>query len=61
MAHSGSPRDSGADGGRKPGLTQLRTQIDKLDRQLVGLMNERAEIARQIGHIKQATEIFNHD
>jgi chorismate mutase / prephenate dehydratase len=61
MAHSGSPRDSGLDGGKKPGLTHLRAQIDKLDRQLVGLMNERAEIARQIGHIKQATGQQTYD
>ena len=61
MAHSGSPRDSAADGGKKPALSTLRSHIDKLDRQLVGLMNERAEIARQIGHVKQSTGQQTYD
>jgi chorismate mutase / prephenate dehydratase len=55
MAHSGSPRDVPADGRRKPGLAQFRAEIDALDRKLVALMNERAEIARQIGHLKQSS------
>ncbi|RLS83460.1 MAG: prephenate dehydratase [Planctomycetota bacterium] len=61
MAHSGTPRDSAADGGKKPALSTLRSHIDKLDRQLVGLMNERAEIARQIGHVKQSTGQQTYD
>jgi chorismate mutase/prephenate dehydratase len=44
-----------ADGrGRPSSLTGLRSQIDALDRELVGLMNARAELARQIGHIKRS-------
>ena len=61
MAHSGSPRDSAGDSAKKPGLPQLRSQIDKIDRQLVGLMNDRAEIARQIGHVKQSNGQQTYD
>jgi chorismate mutase/prephenate dehydratase len=44
-----------ADGrGKAVGLAALRSQIDVLDRDLVGLMNARAELARQIGHIKRS-------
>jgi chorismate mutase / prephenate dehydratase len=61
MAHSGSPRDGKDEGGRKSGLTQLRAQIDTIDRQLVGLMNERAEVAREIGHVKQSSGQQTYD
>ncbi|MGI9176914.1 MAG: chorismate mutase, partial [Pirellulales bacterium] len=55
MATTGSPRDAAGEGSKKPGLTHLRSQIDTIDRQLVGLMNDRAEVARQIGHVKQSS------
>ncbi len=61
MAHSGSSHESAGDGGRRPTLAQLRSKIDKLDRQLVGLMNDRAEVARQIGHVKQSTGQVTYD
>jgi len=40
-----SPSDSGE-------LRRLRQQIDRLDRRIVALLNERAELARQVGHEK---------
>ena len=35
-----------------PELRRLRRQIDALDRRLVGLLNERAELAREAGREK---------
>lgn len=42
-------------------LKQLRTAIDKLDVQLLKLINERATLAAEIGKVKneQGTDIFN--
>jgi chorismate mutase/prephenate dehydratase len=37
-----------------PELTRLRQEIDELDRRIVGLLNERAELARAVGHEKAA-------
>ncbi|MBM4011132.1 MAG: prephenate dehydratase [Planctomycetes bacterium] len=54
MAHSDTARDSSG-GGRRPTLANLRSRIDTVDRQLVRLMNQRAEVAREIGHLKQST------
>jgi len=36
-------------------LSPLRDRIDTIDHQIVALLNERAEIALEIGRIKQAT------
>ena len=41
-----------SESGDKP-LASLRFQIDQLDRQIVELLNQRADSARQIGRIKQ--------
>ena len=35
-------------------LRRLRQRIDALDRRIVGLLNERAELAREIGRAKTA-------
>ncbi len=43
----------GADSKKAPTLSGLRTEIDQIDKDLVGLLNRRAEIAVQIGQIKQ--------
>src|SRR6516162_9355365 len=42
-------------------IRQLRTQIDKLDLQLLKLANERASLAAEIGEIKndQGAEVFS--
>ena len=34
-------------------LNDLRRRVDALDAQIVRLLNERAEVARQIGHVKE--------
>jgi chorismate mutase/prephenate dehydratase len=35
-------------------LRRLRQRIDALDRRIVGLLNERAELAREAGRVKRA-------
>ena len=35
-------------------LTRLRAEIDELDRRIVALINERAELTRAVGHEKAA-------
>ena len=37
-----------------PELRRLRHRIDALDRRIVGLLNERAELAREAGRAKTA-------
>ena len=39
---------------RPPSLTSLRRRIDRLDREIVERINERAELAHSIGKIKDA-------
>ena len=46
-------------GGRRarrssPELNRLRAEIDELDRRIVVLLNQRAELARAVGHEKAA-------
>ena len=36
-------------------LAPLRERIDAIDHEIVALLNERAELALEIGHLKQAT------
>ena len=38
--------------GETPELARLRRRIDALDRRIVGLLNERAELAREVGREK---------
>ena len=47
------PHQPSSDAAKPAGLGALRAQIDRIDRELVERMNERAELARQIGHIKR--------
>jgi chorismate mutase / prephenate dehydratase len=46
----------GGRGGRNetPELARLRQRIDALDRKIVGLLNERAELGREVGREKVA-------
>jgi chorismate mutase/prephenate dehydratase len=44
-----SPRRGGRRAPDSPELQRLREAIDALDRRIVGLVNERAELARAIG------------
>jgi chorismate mutase/prephenate dehydratase len=43
-----------ADAKRGPTLASLRSEIDRIDKELVVLLNRRSELAVQIGQIKQA-------
>jgi chorismate mutase / prephenate dehydratase len=42
---------------RAPTISALRAKIDKVDQQLVKLMNERAEYAHEIGQVKNNTGV----
>src|SRR6185503_4619600 len=44
---------SAADAKRAPTLPALRGEIDRIDKDLVALLNRRAELALQIGMVKQ--------
>lgn len=46
--------------GRAPNLQSLRGQIDKIDQQILKLINDRARLAVEIGHVKSGdgVEIF---
>jgi chorismate mutase len=61
VSQDGSGRIGGGPargGGRPPRgsaeLARLRAEIDELDRRIVGLLNERAELTRAVGHEKAA-------
>lgn len=56
-----SRKTSRSDRERAPTLASLRQEIDRLDRDLVALMNKRAEIAAQIGQVKdrQGLEVWS--
>jgi len=40
--------------GQSPELARLRAEIDELDRRIVALFNERAELTKAVGHEKTA-------
>jgi chorismate mutase / prephenate dehydratase len=61
MAKSGSHSESPEDGRKSPGLASLRGQIDTLDREIVDRMNQRAEVARQIGNLKKSSGQQTYD
>jgi len=42
-----------ADPAETPELRRLRRRIDALDRRIVGLLNERAELGRSVGQAKR--------
>jgi len=50
---SNLPKASSTDAKRAPTLASLRTEIDRIDKDLITLLNRRAEIALQIGQVKQ--------
>ncbi len=60
-ASSGRPSSRRGDAKRTPTLVGLRSEIDHLDRDLVALLNRRAEIAAQIGQLKdrQGLEVWS--
>ena len=48
-------RRTGVNGVEPAELRRLRRRIDALDRRIVRLLNERAELAREVGRAKEAT------
>ncbi len=58
---AGPDQAAPVDAKKAPTLASLRTAIDGLDKELVALLNKRAEIATQIGQIKdkQGLEIWS--
>ena len=52
MAKEKPPKKTSADPARGPSLSELRGQIDRIDRELVKLMNDRANVAHEIGQLK---------
>jgi len=46
-----------ADSKSTDGIAEWRKRIDEIDRQLVGLINERAKCAREVGRLKRHTEM----
>ncbi len=42
-----------ADAKRAPTIAALRTEIDRLDKELVSVLNRRAQVAAQIGQVKE--------
>lgn len=51
----GHDGESGGSGAEPAELRRLRRRIDALDRRIVKLLNERAELAREVGTVKVAT------
>ena len=47
-------RRQGTNGAEPTELRRLRRRIDALDRRIVKLLNERAELAREVGRTKEA-------
>src|SRR3954463_15925889 len=52
-ASSRAPAPVAVDSKRAHSLTNLRGEIDRIDKELVALLNRRAEFALQIGQVKQ--------
>ncbi|NBW97590.1 MAG: prephenate dehydratase [Planctomycetia bacterium] len=55
------PPKTPPDASKPAGLAALRAQIDRIDRELVEQMNERATLAGQIGKIKQSNGQQTYD
>ncbi|NBT14442.1 MAG: prephenate dehydratase, partial [Planctomycetia bacterium] len=55
------PSKSSPDARKPAGLAALRAQIDRIDRELVERMNERARLAGQIGHVKASNGQQTYD
>ncbi|MCC7086011.1 MAG: prephenate dehydratase [Pirellulales bacterium] len=61
MAKSKPPERAARTGSRVVTLASLRAKIDRLDRELVSLMNQRAKLAHQIGKVKEANGQHAYD
>ena len=56
-----APAAKPVDAKRQPSLASLRSEIDRLDQNLVSLLNRRAEVVSQIGKVKhdQGLEVWS--
>jgi len=54
MSRRPMPPAKGAAKPESPELARLRRRIDALDRRIVALLNERAELGREVGRAKHA-------
>ncbi len=59
-ARIGRSSSEAATSGQHARVEELRGRIDKLDDQLVRLLNERASHALEIGHLKHALGLESH-
>jgi chorismate mutase len=55
VADRKAPGTPGTDAAEPAELRRLRRRIDVLDRRIVRLLNERAELARDVGRMKETT------
>ncbi len=61
MSKAPAAQQPGNSASPPPSIPALRAQIDRIDRQLVELMNERARLAHAIGKIKDANGQCTYD
>jgi chorismate mutase/prephenate dehydratase len=54
MSRRPPPKGGSADSAESAELARLRRRIDALDRRIVALLNERAELGRDVGRAKHA-------
>ena len=52
-----SKKPAGAASSRTPTITSLRSKIDRVDQELVRLINDRAKFALEIGKLKNSSGI----
>ena len=50
---NGAPRSKAAEGSSKEAVANLRRELDAIDREILDAINRRAEVAQQIGRVKQ--------
>jgi chorismate mutase/prephenate dehydratase len=48
-----APRSQAADGDSKAAMADLRRKLDAIDREILAAVNRRAEVAQEIGRVKQ--------
>ncbi|MEX0612032.1 MAG: chorismate mutase, partial [Pirellulales bacterium] len=53
---SAAPRSTGNKPTIKPSVADLRRELDRVDAEIVAAINRRAELAQQIGALKQDAE-----
>ena len=59
MSDTGKPDGQGGSGGENTArLVELRARVDAIDDQLVELLNARARLAQEIGHVKGGAAVY---